>query len=70
MRMTEPGMREAALAATFEYQCAMGGSQRPAYVPVVASGWVDTWNVADGRTNGLVIHYTKNDGVIGQEDVS
>ena len=28
------------LAAEFEYHCAMGGAQRGAYVPVVASGYV------------------------------
>ena len=28
------------LAAEFEYHCAMGGAERPAYVPVVASGRV------------------------------
>lgn len=40
MRLSEPGLSEADLAAHFEYMCARGGSQRPAYVPVVASGWV------------------------------
>lgn len=40
MRFTRPGMTESALAAHFEYICALSGSQRPAYVPVVASGSV------------------------------
>lgn len=40
MRLSEPGLSEADLAAHFEYICARGGSQRPAYVPVVASGSV------------------------------
>lgn len=40
MRLSEPGLSEADLAAHFEYICARGGSQRPAYVPVVASGCV------------------------------
>ena len=31
---------EGMLAAEFEYHCAMAGSERPAYVPVVASGYV------------------------------
>ncbi|KAG6889042.1 hypothetical protein C0995_004325 [Termitomyces sp. Mi166 len=38
MRFARPGISEAALAAHFEYLCAMSGAQRPAYVPVVASG--------------------------------
>ncbi|PAV20579.1 peptidase M24 [Pyrrhoderma noxium] len=50
MRFAQPGMSEYALAAHFEYACALDGSQRPAYVPVVASG-----------ANALIIHYTSND---------
>ena len=38
MRFTEPRMSEHIVAAHFEYLCAREGSQRPAYVPVVASG--------------------------------
>jgi len=38
MRFAQPGMSEHVLAAHFEYLCALGGAQRPAYVPVVASG--------------------------------
>lgn len=53
MRFAEPGRTEAQLAAHFEYICALDGSQRPAYVPVVASG-----------ANALVIHYTNNDCVL------
>ena len=40
MRFTEPNMAEHAVAAHFEYLCARDGAQRPAYVPVVASGYV------------------------------
>jgi hypothetical protein len=40
MRFTEPGMSEADLQAHFEYMCSRWGAQRPAYVPVVASGCV------------------------------
>lgn len=40
MRFAEVGKSEGQLAAEFEYQCAVRGSERPAYVPVVASGWV------------------------------
>ncbi|KAI0043165.1 peptidase M24 [Auriscalpium vulgare] len=53
MRLAQPGMSEADLAAHFEYICARGGSQRPAYVPVVASGY-----------NALVIHYTRNNHIL------
>jgi Xaa-Pro aminopeptidase len=38
MRETQPGMTEGQVQAVFEYHTAMGGSERPAYVPVVASG--------------------------------
>jgi intermediate cleaving peptidase 55 len=38
MRFSRPGVSEAQVAAHFEYNCAMKGSERPAYVPVVASG--------------------------------
>ena len=38
MRFTNPDMSEHNIASHFEYLCAMQGSQRPAYVPVVASG--------------------------------
>lgn len=40
MRFTEPGKSEHVLASHFEYICARDGAQRPAYVPVVASGYV------------------------------
>ncbi len=40
MRFAQPGLSEADLQAHFEYICARGGAQRPAYVPVVASGYV------------------------------
>ncbi|TXT04717.1 uncharacterized protein COLE_07536 [Cutaneotrichosporon oleaginosum] len=58
MRFARAGGTEANLQATFEYHCALGGSERPAYVPVVASG-----------ANALVIHYTRNDCVLGQDDM-
>jgi hypothetical protein len=41
MRFAQPGLSEGDLRAHFEYICARGGAQRPAYVPVVASGWVE-----------------------------
>ncbi|EUC56269.1 Xaa-pro aminopeptidase [Rhizoctonia solani AG-3 Rhs1AP] len=50
MRFASFAETEAQLAAHFEYTCALQGAQRPAYVPVVASG-----------KNALAIHYTNND---------
>ncbi|KAG8737805.1 hypothetical protein FRC12_017018, partial [Ceratobasidium sp. 428] len=50
MRFAQSAQSEAQLAAHFEYFCALKGAQRPAYVPVVASG-----------ANALIIHYTNND---------
>lgn len=40
MGFAQPGKTEGMLQARFEYECALGGSERPAYVPVVASGYV------------------------------
>lgn len=42
MRAAQEGMPEGRLVAEFEYECGLGGSERPAYVPVVASGSVLT----------------------------
>ncbi|KAF9224423.1 peptidase M24 [Gyrodon lividus] len=53
MRFTRPGISESAIAAHFEYLCSLAGSQRLAYVPVVASG-----------PNALIIHYTSNNQMI------
>ncbi len=47
------------VASTFEWHCKMEGSEREAYVPVVASG-----------ENATVIHYTKNDCVLEDGEVS
>lgn len=38
MCFAQPDMSEHSIAAHFEYICAVNGAQRPAYVPVVASG--------------------------------
>jgi len=57
MRFTQPGMSEGAVAAHFEYICKLQGAQRPAYVPVVASGYVHFLtvvtfsNLSAGRTH-------------------
>lgn len=77
MRFTRPGLSEHALAAQFEYLCAMSGSQRPAYVPVVASGSVPSFfepHIAILLTvwhspNALIIHYTSNNQVIRDEEM-
>lgn len=58
MRFTGPGRSEADLAAHFEYICALGGAERPAYVPVVASG-----------SNALMIHYTANNQVMEEGEM-
>ncbi|KXN84216.1 Intermediate cleaving peptidase 55 [Leucoagaricus sp. SymC.cos] len=58
MRFAKPGLSEAALAAHFEYLCALQGSQRPAYVPVVASG-----------PNALIIHYTENNHLLQDDEL-
>lgn len=58
MRFARPGLSEAALAAHFDYICSLAGSQRPAYVPVVASG-----------ANALIIHYTSNNHLIRDGEV-
>ncbi|KAF8211671.1 peptidase M24 [Mycena galopus ATCC 62051] len=58
MRFARPGLSEGALAAHFEYLSALAGSQRPAYVPVVASGG-----------NALIIHYTSNNHLLRDGEV-
>ncbi|KAJ7265937.1 peptidase M24 [Mycena haematopus] len=58
MRFARPGLSEAALAAHFEYLSSLAGSQRPAYVPVVASG-----------ANALIIHYTSNNHLLREGEV-
>ncbi|KAG9091321.1 hypothetical protein FS749_016635 [Ceratobasidium sp. UAMH 11750] len=58
MRFAKSAKSEAQLAAHFEYLCAMQGAQRPAYVPVVASG-----------ANALIIHYTNNDCLLKQGEL-
>ncbi|KAF7331878.1 Methionine aminopeptidase [Mycena kentingensis (nom. inval.)] len=58
MQFTRPGLSESALAAHFEYLCALEGSQRPAYVPVVASG-----------ANSLIIHYTSNNHLVRDDEL-
>ena len=58
MGFVRPGVSEAQLQAVFEYNCGLRGSQRPAYVPVVASG-----------ANALTIHYVNNDRLVGPDQL-
>ena len=58
MGYVRPGVTEAQLQAVFEYNCGLRGSQRPAYVPVVASG-----------ANALTIHYVSNDCLVGPDQL-
>ncbi|PWN48281.1 hypothetical protein IE53DRAFT_364035 [Violaceomyces palustris] len=58
MGFVRPGCNESQLQSVFEYHCSMNGSQRPAYVPVVASG-----------SNALTIHYINNDRIVQPGDL-
>ncbi|KAG8739552.1 hypothetical protein FRC10_005462 [Ceratobasidium sp. 414] len=58
MRFAQSAKSEAQLAAHFEYLCALQGAQRPAYVPVVATG-----------ANALIIHYTNNDCLLKEGEL-
>ena len=70
MRFTRPGISESVIAAHFEYLCSLSGSQRLAYVPVVASGYPSNLPICDHcvnplfRPNALIIHYTSNNQVV------
>lgn len=72
-------MTEADVEAYFQYVCALSykagdplgapGCQRPAYVPVVASGWVfkspfSAPVLMSCRRNALTIHHTANNHAI------
>ncbi|KAI8476421.1 MAG: peptidase M24, structural domain-containing protein [Monoraphidium minutum] len=48
--ISRPGVHEAELAATFEYECKLAGAPRNAYPPVVAGG-----------PDAVTIHYSRND---------
>ena len=74
MRFAKPGMSEGVLAAHFEYLCALGGAQRPAYVPVVGSGYDSMLFfliIADkfARANSLTLHYTHNNQLIDEGEL-
>lgn len=53
MKLAEPGTSEHTLVSTFEYHCAVRGSQRPAYMPVCGSG-----------PNTQYLHYTANNALL------
>jgi len=75
MRFTRPGISESAIAAHFEYLCCLAGSQRLAYVPVVASGYqsnlplCEYWVDPLFRPNALIIHYTSNNQVVQDSEM-
>jgi intermediate cleaving peptidase 55 len=79
MRFARPGISESALAAHFEYICALKGAQRPAYVPVVASGYalglLLFWGLPSEfitllcRANSLVIHYVSNNHIVQPDEM-
>jgi intermediate cleaving peptidase 55 len=62
------------LQAHFEYTCTLTGSQRPAYVPVVASGY-DSRCASSTiysyvlRANSLIIHYVANNHLIQPDEM-
>ena len=58
MRAVRPGLAESEAQAVFEFECARRGAARQAYVPVFASG-----------RNALMIHYVRNDSLLGDADV-
>ncbi len=58
MRIVRPSMKEYELEAELNYVFMKSDACQPAYNSIVASG-----------NNACVLHYTKNDGIIGQDDL-
>lgn len=58
MRAMRPNMTEREISALFQYEFMKRGCERPAYAPIVASGY-----------NGTVLHYGQNSGVIRDGDL-
>lgn len=58
MREMRPGMREQEISAVMQYEFLRRGCQRPAYAPIVGSGFF-----------GTVLHYAKNENVMKDGDV-
>jgi len=58
MKALKPGMNEHEIAALLNYEQAKRGCERPAYSPIVGSGF-----------NGTVLHYSDDDGPINAGDL-
>jgi Xaa-Pro aminopeptidase len=58
MRTLKPGMNEREISALMQYEWGRRGCERPAYAPIVGSGF-----------NSTVLHYSDDSGVIQSGDV-
>jgi Xaa-Pro aminopeptidase len=58
MHQMKPGMREQEISAAMQYEFLRRGCERPAYAPIVGSGFY-----------GTVLHYSKNENTIKDGDV-
>ncbi|MBI2681938.1 MAG: aminopeptidase P N-terminal domain-containing protein [Acidobacteriales bacterium] len=58
MRAMKPGLSEQEISALFQYEFLRRGCERPAYAPIVGSGF-----------NGTVLHYSQNSGKIQDGDL-
>jgi Xaa-Pro aminopeptidase len=58
MRAMRPGKTEQEISALFQYEFLRRGCERPAYAPIVGSGF-----------NGTVLHYSQNSGTIREGDL-
>jgi Xaa-Pro aminopeptidase len=58
LREMRPGKTEQQISAVMQYQFLLNGCERPAYAPIVGSGF-----------NGTVLHYSKNSGTIKDGDL-
>jgi Xaa-Pro aminopeptidase len=58
MKAMKPGVTEHEIAALMQYEYERRGCERPAYSPIVGSGF-----------NSTVLHYSENDGTVKEGDV-
>jgi Xaa-Pro aminopeptidase len=58
MRTMKPGLNEREISALMQYEWGRRGCERPAYAPIVGSGF-----------NSTVLHYSDNSGLIQSGDV-
>src|SRR5579862_267570 len=58
MRAMKPGIKEQEISALMQYEWGKRGCERPAYAPIVGSGF-----------NSTVLHYSANSGTIQSGDV-